>query len=233
MKKSTLPIVICALVATLVSAAFGDDADRLGRLFDREWEFRLESDPLFATGVGRHEWNHLLADVSAAARARRAETTRGFLAELAAIDRSSLDRASQVNYDIFKRQLDLRVAAYEFREWEIPINADSGFHSSFARLGKNVPLETVTDYDNYISRLRGFAELAAQHIANMRSGLARGMKLPKVVLQGIEGTILPHVVEKVEDSVLWGPFESLPATFSDRDRSRLRKGPRARRSTHR
>ncbi len=227
--------VLCILIIgwTAVSAGAGvahaaNEVARLADLFDREWEFRLESSPTFATGVGRHEWNHLLTDVSAQARDKRAEATAAFLEELEAIDRSALDRTAQVNYDIFERQLELRLESHRFRDYEIPINADSGFHSGFARLGKNMPFDTVKDYENYISRLGRFSGLAAQHIANMRSGMARGMTLSRIVLDGIETTISSHVVERAEDSVLWGPFENFPQTFSAEDRDRLRQqGARA------
>ncbi|MFQ5527346.1 MAG: DUF885 family protein [Thermoanaerobaculia bacterium] len=225
--------VICALCVVMsamtpATATAADEAARLQDLFDREWEFRLESNPQRATGVGRHEWNHLLTDVSPKAHKKRARTAAGFLEELAAIDRSALDQTGQINYDIFKRQLELRVTAHEFRSYEIPINADSGFHSGFARLGKNMPFESVDDYLNYISRLRQFAGYVAQHISNMRSGLERGMTLPQVVLTGIEGTISSHVVDKPEDSVLWSPFESFRASITKGDRGSLQKaGARA------
>lgn len=217
----SLVLGIAALLPTAAPAA-GETAARLHDLFDREWEFRVSSSPTFATGVGRHEWNHLLPDVSPEARDRRAAETAAFLEELAGIDRSALERTDQVNYDMFKRQLELRLASHRFKTWEIPINADSGFHSGLARMGKNMPFETVKDYENYISRLSAFSDYFGQHIANMKSGLARGMTLAKVVLTGIEDTISSHVVDSPEKSTLWGPFESFPATFSDEDKMRLR-----------
>lgn len=217
-------VVIGGTVATasaLSTAESKDEVARLQDLFDREWEFRLESSPLLATSVGRNEWNHLLPNVSAAALERQTEATRDFLAELAAIDRSTLERVDQVNYDIFERQLELRVESHDFGEYQIPLNADSGFHSNFARLGNNMPFATVEDYDNYIERLRLFAGYAGQQIENMRAGLERGMVLPKVVLRGIEGTISSHVVDRAEDSVFWAPFTKFPRPFMDDDRARL------------
>ena len=40
---------------------------------------------------------------------------------------------------------------YELGDYQIPFNADSGFHSSFSRLAEDVPLATVKDYENYIA----------------------------------------------------------------------------------
>ncbi|MCP4204809.1 MAG: DUF885 domain-containing protein [bacterium] len=226
--KTPFGLLVAGLVAGCVVLAAASpamaqvsEAARLHDLFDREWEFRLESSPLFATSVGRHEWNHLLPDVSPAALERQMDATRAFLAELETIDRSTLARMDQVNYDIFRRQLELRIASHAFHEYQIPINADSGFHSGFARLGKNVPLAAVEDYDNYIARLRRFASYMQQQIENMRAGLASGRTLPRVVLQGIEGTISSHIVDRVEDSVFWEPFTRFPSTLEQQDRVRL------------
>jgi len=214
--------IACLAAGAVPASGTMTPAQKLQDLFDREWEFRLAADPLFATSVGRNEWNHLLPDVSPSALERHAAATAAFLDELGKIDRDSLERTEQVNYDIFERQLELRLASHGFREYEIPLNADSGFQSDFARLGNNMPFRSVEDYENYISRLGRFATYADQQIDNMRAGLARGMTQPKVVLQGIEGTISAHVVERAADSVFWAPFESFPETVSDSDRARLR-----------
>ncbi len=213
--------VVAARTTTVSASDNSAGAAELEELFAREWEWRVANNPLLATSVGRHEWNDKLPDVGPEARAQAAAETEAFLAELAAIDREALDRMSQINYDIFRRQLELRVAAHGFKTYEIPINADSGFHSGFARLHKNVPLATVHDYDNLIARLNAFSGYTRQHIANMKAGLARGMTLARVVLDGIEDTISSHVVEEAEDSVLWEPFAKFPPSFSDEERARL------------
>ena len=123
-----------ALVALVPVAGAADEVESLHALFAREWEFRLESSPLFATSVGRHEYNHLLGSVAVEDLEKRAAATRGFLAELGQIDRSALPLGEQINYDIFERQLEMRIAGFEWRSYEMPINADSGFHSGLARL---------------------------------------------------------------------------------------------------
>jgi uncharacterized protein (DUF885 family) len=176
--------------------------------------------------VGRHEYNHLLPSVAAEDLARRVEATREFLDELATIDRSALGTRDRVSYDIFRTQLEDRIASYEFGAYQIPLNADSGFHVGFARLPDDVPLFTVDDYEDYIARLRAFPRYVGQHVANMRRGLERGMTLPKVTLQGIEGSIVAHVVEDPTESVFWAPFESFPAGVPTAEHERLRAAGR-------
>jgi uncharacterized protein (DUF885 family) len=229
MRRIAISLSIALLLSFGLAAADSDsDASvRLHELFDREWEWRLEQNPLLATDVGRHEWNDRLPSVSAEDQARRLEATRGFLADLDGIDREALSTEDRVSYDIFRAQLDERTSEHDFGDWQIPINADSGFHIGMARLPDEVPLRTVEDYENYIARLRALPGYFGQHIDNMRIGLTRGMTLPGVVLEGYEVTIASHVVDDPTQSVFWAPFESFPTGVPEGERERLRRAGRA------
>ncbi|HYH46709.1 MAG TPA: DUF885 domain-containing protein [Thermoanaerobaculia bacterium] len=222
-----------ALLALLLAAAPGpaadasaDDAARLHDLFSREWELRLKQDPLTATSVGRHEYNHLLPEIAPADLARRAESTRGFLAELAKIDPARLSPQDRVNADIFRRQLEDRLADYELGGDQLPFNADSGFHMDFSQLADNVPLATVKDYENYIARLRAWPRYVGQQIEQLKLGLGRGMTVPRAVLQGYDRTISVHVVDDPEKSVFYQPFTAFPTGVPEAERERLRRAGR-------
>jgi uncharacterized protein (DUF885 family) len=60
-------------------------------------------------------------------------------------------------------------------------------------------------------------------MALMRLGLERGMTLPRVVLQGIEGTISAHVVADPEESVFHAPFVKFPGSVPSSEQERLRR----------
>ena len=70
MKRRVTTIFLAALSLTAVARP-ADEAARLWALFDREWEIRLEENPLFATSVGRHEWNDRLPAMRPADLERR------------------------------------------------------------------------------------------------------------------------------------------------------------------
>ncbi len=221
--KHLLAIAILAAALLPAPAAAADEAARLHQLFGREWEERLRTDPLFATSVGRNEYNALLPSADLADFRKSIETTKGFLAELKAIDRSKLAAEDQVSYDIFQRQLENRVIDFGLQDYEMPFNADSGFHTSFSRLGESVPLVTVKDYENYISRLRAWPRHMGQMIELMRAGLRRGFTVPRATLDGYESTISAHVMADPEKSVFWTPFAKFPSTVPEGERERLRR----------
>jgi uncharacterized protein (DUF885 family) len=209
--------------AVAASAAEGDAASRLGALIDREWEQRFADDPVFATMNGRHDRDHLLSEVTVAEFERQTNDTRAFLEELAAIDRAALPESEQVNYDLFQWQLQSRIEEFEVGHWRMPINSDSGFHTEFPRLAGALRFASAKDYENYIARLRALPRMFDQFTALMRDGMAKGMTVPRVVLENYDVTISSHVVDEAAKSLFYKPFEKFPAAVGAADQERLRK----------
>ncbi len=111
-----------------------DSAARLRDLFSREWELRLKEDPLTATSVGRHEYDDRLPAIAPADLERRAEADAASSPSWRRSTVPGSGAEDQVNYDMFRRQLEDRIADYELGGYQMPFNADSGFHSGFSRL---------------------------------------------------------------------------------------------------
>ena len=216
-------LVVWTLLAAAMTAgvAFADEAARFRALLEKEWTVRLAESPLLATYVGVHTSDDRLGDDSEEGFARRERETRAFLEALSKVDRAALPPTDQVSYDLFGAELADRLDARKFGEEQLLLNADSGFHTAFARLPEEVPLATVQDYDNYLARLRQFPRVFDESIALMRRGLARGMTPPRVAIAGVDATAAAHAVATPEESDLFKPFADFPATFAAADRDRL------------
>jgi len=219
--------ILATLSLLAISARAADETTKLHAIFDRAWTTQLRENPLFATSVGRHEYDDRLPSITPADLERRNAQRIAILAELSTIDRSKLPAAEIVNYDIFKRQIDNAIESYDLGDYQMPINADSGFHTGFSRLPKDVPLATVKDYENYISRLKSWPRYVREEITLMRLGLKRGMTVPRATLQGYDGTIAAHVVDDPTKSVFWAPFEKFPTSVAAAEQERLRTEGRA------
>jgi uncharacterized protein (DUF885 family) len=220
-RRLLFALVVSTLLAPAALAAQESAAEQLTALFAEDWEFTLRESPLFATQVGDRRYNDRLPSVLPADHDRRAEHDRAMLDQLRAIDRDALTPEDRVHYDIFERQKRNEIAEHGFGSHFLPITNRTGFHVSFPELPKDVPLETVGDYENYISRLERFREYAEQHVALMREGMARGYVLPRIVLEGWEGAVEPHVVEDAKESLLYDAFREFPATIPEAERARL------------
>lgn len=197
--------------------------ETLYTLFDEAWHYQMREHPTYATSVGIHDYNDRLPSMTLEDLARRNQYWRSVLGRLDAIDRAILSDAARLNYDMFRRRVEDDLAEYEFKHHLIPITAESGFHTGFARLPERVPLATAKDYENYIARLQAFGTYAEQYMNLLREGIANGYVLPRVTLQGYESTILPHVVDDPFESVFWKPFEKFPNTVASGDHERLRE----------
>ncbi len=198
-----------------------DATKSLHALFDREWEWRMKEYPLFATSIGDHRYDDKLPDMSLDAEARREGQTTDFLADLRPIDRASLSSDDRINYDMFKTQLEERRDSHRFNEHLMPLNADSGFHTDFALMSKQMNFATPQDYDKYLSRLRAFPQYMDQNIALMREGIRTSITIPQASLAGIDSSIQPLVVDDPTRSALFEPFATLPQTFDAATRTRL------------
>ncbi len=217
-------VIVCTLSLSL-AACSSDGADptrELHQIFEDEWAFRLQEDPLFATSVGVHDFNDRLPEVNEEAEQRRTDFLEQLLARLDAIDPSRLAFKDQINLDIFRIQLDSRIASSRYRSHLIPILADRGFHTRFARLAENVPLATVRDYENYIARMQAFPGYVGEHIELMREGLRTGFTQPQVILEGYEVSIQSQIVENPQESVFYAPFQHFPTAVPKDQYERLR-----------
>ena len=217
-----------AMVLMIVAApALAGPEEDLQQLFDDEWQNQLRESPLFATSVGVHDYNDRLPSVALNDQLRREKQTQQFLERLQAIDRNALSTESQLNYDIFERTLKDQIGEAKYKRYLLPITNRGGFHVSFPQLPDWVPLKTVEDYENYCARLEAFNNYAAQHIELMYAGIKSGHVLPRVVLEGYESAIEPHIVDDPTESLLYKPFESFPDEFSAADCERLTERGRA------
>src|SRR5262245_42069761 len=113
----SLVVLAAAGIAALPAApapAADDASARLNALFEREWERDLSDDPTLASYRGDTRYNDRWQDISPAAQAARDAKDAGVLRDLAAIPRGELSPADQLDYDLFRRKYEERVAAIPF-----------------------------------------------------------------------------------------------------------------------
>ncbi len=194
---------------------------QLQQLFDDHWEYSLQSSPTFATSQGIDTWNDQLAETGLDAMEESYQKSKEFLDRLHEISREELSDESQINYDIFENQLEGSVRAYELNHYLLPLNGWWDYHASFATLGDDVPLDTVEDYENYLSRLEAFPEYNGGYIERMQKGIELGIMRPKIVFDDYVASIEALITESAEEHRLYEPFEDYPDSFSEEEKERL------------
>jgi uncharacterized protein (DUF885 family) len=211
--------------ATTAAAPAQNANQRLDQTAEAYFEAGLALNPAGATSVGDNRYNHLYTvwfspEVRAADHALRTEYEQ----KLAAIDRNALDAEHQLTYDVFQRNLQSEREGEQFPSHLIPLNQFFNWTAFFVGMGSGTgvhPFRTVKDYDDFLSRMRGFEQGVDATIANMREGMAAGVVQPRVLMERVLPQLSAHVVDDPTTSLFYGPVTNMPADFSAADRARL------------
>ena len=200
------------------SEASRSEADRtLIDLYDEYYRWQMAEYGQVADENGGYRAGPKLASVAPQAQLRRAGKLREYRDTLDAIDANALSQPEQINAAVLRSVLIEQIEDARFREWEMPINSDSNFWSYLA---PQRGLQTVDEYDAYISRMRDIPRYFDEQIANTRSGLARGFSVPQVTLQGREASLVPY--EMIGDkNPFFAAIEQMPDRFPQADRQRI------------
>ncbi|MEP1744139.1 MAG: DUF885 domain-containing protein [Kangiellaceae bacterium] len=215
-------VAIASLLFSVNLAADSDSSNQLHQLFEQEWQARMERFPEFAQRMGDNSRADQLTDVSEQAQQRWLAQTRQFIKQLEQISFEQLPQEERINYKIFKQQLVNRESSLAYKDYQIPFLADSGFHTSIARLPVNTTFNAIKDYENYLNRLTKVPDHFAQQIDNMNAGLKRGFSMPAIVMVGFSDVLHKHATSQFEASVFYQPFESMPEYIPAPEQKRLK-----------
>jgi uncharacterized protein (DUF885 family) len=154
-------------------------------IFAEQYETDLRNFPERATSYGDYRYNDKLADDSLAAIAERHKTDEAFLAKLAAVSTAGFSDQDQLSHDVLVRVLEQRVADFDLKEYEMPINQQNGIHTSLADLPLAVPLDSVKHYEDYVARLRQIPRALQQTSDVLRAGMRDKLMPVRFLLEKI------------------------------------------------
>ncbi len=183
-------------------------------ILDEEWKSNAEKYPEWATRLGDNRFNDKLNDASYKAIINRQEKATKLLEKIKEINRSSLSLDDQLNYDLFLNSILFGIEGNVYLSYLMPISQMGGIQIGFAGISDYMPFKSVTDYENYISRMRAFPTKVDQTIDLMKRGIESGWVPPRIVLDAVPEQIKTQFHRQVEDSPLFRPFidfhESIP-----------------------
>ena len=213
-------LVTCALTCAVLAQQ--TETRKLHALFDREWQWTLETYPTFASFLGDKRYNTRWEDRSIEAIAARNKRSLDVLAQLKQIDRTKLSEADRVNYDLFQNSYQSFVDNYNTRLYLLPISQRGGIQTA-DELADQLSFTTVKDYEDWIARLDAFPAYMDQTLALMREGKANGMIWSKQVLVRVPDQLDKQIVEDPETSPFYSPFRNVSKEIPEAERDRLRE----------
>lgn len=180
-----IPLFYLLIVALIMSkGAFSQNADsRLNSLFAEYDEFNIVSYPEGATYEGDHRFDDLLSDQSEEANKKYYNNIREFKTKLENIPYSELNSDNKLNFDLFKRSIDLTLDGEKFNWHYMPIGQQGGIHIGFPQIVNYQPVTTFEEYQKYFKRLRAFSKQVDDVIDNMKKGIASGLMPPGFIIE--------------------------------------------------
>ena len=204
-----------------MGAAQAENSADFQALLDEHWEWALSNSPEMASRLGDRRYNQEWNDQSLDAIEQRHKDTREFLRRTYAIDRNALPAEEQLNYELFRRQLQDQVDSHEFQGYLLPFSQRGGVQN-LNNLTNQLRLVTVQDYDDWLARLGKIDKVIDQTIELAERGRKTGVVSPRILMDRIPDQIAVQLVEFAADSPFFKPFENLPESFAAAERERLR-----------
>src|SRR5690349_23095833 len=116
------------------------------KLFETSWQEDLADDPMSATALGDHRYDALLTSMSPEAIAARSTRAYARLAALRKIDKTKLEKADQLNYDLFERETRVALNEAQYKSYLYAVRATDG-PQLLAEFAEVHPFGTPKDYD--------------------------------------------------------------------------------------
>jgi len=190
------------------------------KLFETSWQEDLLDDPIMATAVGDHRYDALLTQMSPEALEARKKRAFDRLAALRKIPKEKLEKADQLNYDLFERENKLVLNEANFKPYLYSIRSTDG-PQLLPELSEIHPFQTVKDYENWIARINASGVYFDQWIFLLGQGVTERRVQPRVTINKVLDQIKPQLVTDPEASGFYAPFRKMPASFDAATKDRL------------
>jgi uncharacterized protein (DUF885 family) len=193
----------------------------LSKLFAEIWEDKLKHSPEFASFLGDKRYNDQLSDYSTQEVNASLSRGRAFIQRLSEIDTTGLPEQERLSAELMLRSLIDDQEGARFKEWQMPINQFSGFHTDLPNLVNDLQFETVKDYDDYIARLKKVPTALSQITTNMELGIDEGRMPPQYLLEKVVVQTQTLADQKPAESPFAMPLKKFPKTISAADQKRI------------
>jgi uncharacterized protein (DUF885 family) len=213
-------IFLVAVAGSIFAQNLKPVVDRLAAqnaLFEEQYESDLRNFPERATSFGDYRYNDKLAERSLNAIVQQNKTDLAFLGRLESIPVTGFSDQDQLSHDLLIRVLRQRIADFNLKEYEMPINQQNGIHTGLADLPLAVPFDSVKHYEDYIARLHQIPRVLSQTTEVLRAGMNDKLMPVRFLLEK-----LPAQCQGIiDDDPFLLPTKKYPASISPEDQKRL------------
>ena len=178
-----IPLLACGAMEVSTDAAHPDQT--VDALLNADYEFKMETSPVWASMRGDRRFDGKLRDISPAGIKAQLANRKALLERAQAIDPTALTETGRTNLDLLVYELEKSIKGAAFHPEHIPITQMGGPHTSLPQLPSRITFTSEAHLEDYVTRLGEIPGYLDQVMANMQAGIAANHTPPKVVMAGV------------------------------------------------
>jgi prolyl oligopeptidase len=188
---------------------------------ENEWKFELSQSPVYATAMGVKGFETEWRDYSLEAIQMRKSRLEDTLRSLESFSAKTLSETNQLNLRLFTQLTRNELEISQYNRHLLPFSHRGGIQLAHEDSGV-IPLKSFDDFYFWIQRLRNLDKRIEQTIALAKTGLQRGYKPPRILMERVNRQINLQSHSKVKESPYYKVFIDLPESISKKDQRSLR-----------
>ncbi len=196
--------------------------DSLDSIIADMQKFDLLANPIQAGNEGDREALRHLPDVSVAATERATARMRSLMTRYQNYNTQDLPQAQVLNYKLLGFVLRQKLLLADFDPARLPFTNDSGFFNMMSYVSRQTKFKTVDDYEAYAARLSELPRYFAQHISNLRRGMATNYTASEHIMPGIVNVVKGLANGEAEAHAFFAPFTKFPESIPADEQERLK-----------
>ncbi len=192
----------------------GEERQKMHQLFDVYMDWFYQNHPETATGAGISQYNDAWTDMRSEALQQRNKVVQLFAQAIASIDTNQFSPDDQLNYLLFKRQMEQAVQGAQYPDELMPVSNTTfiGLQHQLPEVMAMMPSRHEKDYQDALARLRGIPAYINQLIQLMDQGLQKGIMPPRIAVSDTPAQ-LTQLMEEAASATFLKPFQSFPETI--------------------
>ncbi|MBB1427775.1 DUF885 domain-containing protein [Shewanella sp. SG44-2] len=196
-------------------------------MVDNFFNDQLKLEPIYATFVGVNDYNDQFGGALTEEYLKaRHDLNSHYFSQAKTIDVDKLPASLKLSYDMFIYDRNMELIGETYPEYFLPINQFYSTVFTMVQLGSGEsaqPFKTVEDYQNWLSRLRGFIHWTKLAQQRMDEGIASKVVLPRVLVERIIPQLDAQLVTDAQSSFFYSPINLLPESFTAEQKAQLTK----------
>ncbi len=221
MKNLIHSLHLLFLFVLLSASSKVDNNQNFLSFLENEWKFELSQSPVYATAMGVKGFETEWRDYSLEAIQMRKSRLEDTLRSLESFSAKTLSETNQLNLRLFTQLTRNELEISQYNRHLLPFSHRGGIQLAHEDSGV-IPLKSFDDFYFWIQRLRNLDKRIEQTIALAKTGLQRGYKPPRILMERVNRQINLQSHSKVKESPYYKVFIDLPESISKEDQRSLR-----------